>query len=402
MARFIYKAKSGPNDLKEGVIEAETKRSAIYKISQMGYFPLDVEEQFRGAIVPIFSIKNRITARDILLFTRQLADLLSSGLTLVASLNVLCRQTEKPKLRIILEDMRGFVTDGGVFSGALARHPKIFSKIYVSMVKSGEAAGALDEILNRLADYADAEDQLRNKVRSALAYPFLMIVVGFFTIVVLLAFVIPRLVSIFQDIGQELPLPTLMLIKLSALFLNYGWIILVLSVVVIFVIKRQQKSKERKFILDSFKLKLFVVGDFIKKAEIARFAKTLSTLLSSGVPMLEALKISGPVVENEAVSRDIENITTDVISGLSFSKATAKAEQFPDFVNNMIVVGDESGNLEKALLKVSVSCQRDVDRLVGVFTAVLEPLIIIVMGGVVGFMVISMLLPIFQMNLTVR
>jgi len=402
MARFIYKAKSGPNDLKEGVIEAETKRSAIYKISQMGYFPLDVEEQFRGAIVPIFSIKNRITARDILLFTRQMADLLSSGLTLVASLNVLCRQTEKPKLRIILEDMRDFVTDGGVFSGALARHPKIFSKIYVSMVKSGEAAGALDEILNRLADYADAEDQLRNKVRSALAYPFLMIVVGFFTIVVLLAFVIPRLVSIFQDIGQELPLPTLMLIKLSALFLNYGWIILVLSVAVIFVIKRQQKSKERKFILDSFKLKLFVAGDFIKKAEIARFAKTLSTLLSSGVPMLEALKISGPVVENEAVSRDIENITTDVISGLSFSKATAKAEQFPDFVNNMIVVGDESGNLEKALLKVSVSCQRDVDRLVGVFTAVLEPLIIIVMGGVVGFMVISMLLPIFQMNLTVR
>ena len=270
------------------------------------------------------------------------------------------------------------------------------------MVKSGEAAGALDEILNRLADYADAEDQLRNKVRSALAYPFLMIVVGFFTIVVLLAFVIPRLVSIFQDIGQELPLPTLMLIKLSALFLNYGWIILVLSVAVIFVIKRQQKSKERKFILDSFKLKLFVAGDFIKKAEIARFAKTLSTLLSSGVPMLEALKISGSVVENEAVSRDIENITTDVISGLSFSKATAKAEQFPDFVNNMIVVGDESGNLEKALLKVSVSCQRDVDRLVGVFTAVLEPLIIIVMGGVVGFMVISMLLPIFQMNLTVR
>jgi len=402
MARFIYKAKSGPNDLKEGVIEAETKRSAIYKISQMGYFPLDVEEQFRGAIVPIFSIKNRITARDILLFTRQMADLLSSGLTLVASLNVLCRQTEKPKLRIILEDMRGFVTDGGVFSGALSRHPKIFSKIYVSMVKSGEAAGALDEILNRLADYADAEDQLRNKVRSALAYPFLMIVVGFFTIVVLLAFVIPRLVSIFQDIGQELPLPTLMLIKLSALFLNYGWIILVLSVAVIFVIKRQQKSKERKFILDSFKLKLFVAGDFIKKAEIARFAKTLSTLLSSGVPMLEALKISGSVVENEAVSRDIENITTDVISGLSFSKATAKAEQFPDFVNNMIVVGDESGNLEKALLKVSVSCQRDVDRLVGVFTAVLEPLIIIVMGGVVGFMVISMLLPIFQMNLTVR
>lgn len=395
MPRYIYKAKSGPKETKEGVIEAQTERAAVHKITQMGYFPIEIKEQ-NAAIGAAAAWK------DLAVFTRQLADLLSSGLTILRALEVLSNQTENPRLRFIVDDIHNFVRDGGTFSEALSRHATVFSNIYISMIKAGEAGGGLEQVLNRLADYAQTEDELRSKVRSALAYPALMAAVGVMTIIVLLTFVIPRIVTIFKDMGQALPLPTLILIGISGFLTSYGWIILIALVISGFVIRRQLKTKEGKFFIDSIKIKSPVTGRFIQKAEIARFTKTLSTLLTNGVPMMQALKIAGSVVENEAISRDVDSITKDVVSGLAFSKAITRAPHFPEFVVNMIAVGDESGHLEKALLKVSESCERDVDRLTRAFTALLEPVIILVMGAVVGFIVISMLLPIFQMNLTAR
>lgn len=402
MPRFIYKAKTGPKDLKEGVIEADTERAAAYKISQLGYFPIELREEKSGEKTPFFSFGKKVKWKDLSVFTRQLADLLASGVTILKALEVLSNQTDSSMFRMVIDDVRTFVRDGGTFSNGLARHPGIFSGIYVSMVKAGEAGGDLEQVLNRLADYAQTEDQLISKVRSAMAYPVLMAVVGLGTIIILLAFVIPRIVTIFQDINQSLPLPTLILINLSSFLVRYGWIVLLAILITAFIIYRQSKTSEGKFIIDKIKIKVPVAGNIIIKTEIARFTKTLSTLLVNGVPMMQALKIAGSVVDNESIRRDVEYITKEVLSGAAFSKAIIEVSQFPVFVTNMIAVGDESGHLEKALLKVSESCERDVDRLVRIFTALIEPVIILVMGGVVGFIVVSMLLPIFQINLMVR
>jgi len=402
MPRYIYKAKTGPKDFKEGVIDADTERAAAYKIGQLGYFPTELHEEKSGVKPPFFNFGKKIKWKDLAVFTRQLSDLLSSGVTILKALEVLSNQADNGVFRMVIDDVRAFVRDGGTFSNGLARHPEIFSGIYVSMIKAGEAGGGLEQVLNRLADYAETEDQIINKVRSAMAYPVLMASVGLGTIIILLTFVIPRIVVIFEDLNQSLPLPTLILINLSAFLVHYGWILLSAVLITAFVINRQTKTTEGRFVIDKIKIRIPVAGDMIIKAEIARFTKTLSTLLVNGVPMMQALKIAGSVVSNEPVRRNVEDITTEVLSGGAFSKAITKASQFPDFVINMIAVGDESGHLEKALLKVSESCERDVDRLVRIFTALIEPIIILIMGGVVGFIVISMLLPIFQINLMVR
>jgi len=401
MPRFVYKAKSGPHDIKEGVIESETERAAIYKITQAGLFPLEINEQKSGAAAPLFHWQKKISWEGLAVFTRQLADLLSSGLTILKALEVLSNQADG-RFKIVIDDLRGFVKDGGAFSSGLTRHPEIFSDVYISMIKAGEAGGMLEQILARLADYAQTEDQLRSRVRSALAYPILMIIVGIATVVVLLTFVIPKIVVIFEDMGQELPLATLLLINLSSFLIHYGWLILAGLAILIFILNRQGKTSEGKFFIDNIKIKAPIIGELICKSEIARFSKTLGTLLVNGVPMMQALKIANSVVENRVLSRDLDVVTKDVLGGVAFSKAVIKARNFPLFVTNMIAVGDESAHLEKALLKASESCERDVDRLVRVFTSLLEPVIILVMGIVVGFIVISMLLPIFQINLMVK
>lgn len=409
MPRFIYKAKGSPTELKEGLIEADTQHAAIYKISQMGYFPIEVKEelpqQASGELavnIPFFLRFKKIGWRDLAVFTRQLADLLGSGLTLLNGLGVLSRQTENARLKGIVRDIHNFVKEGGTFSNALARHPAAFSGIYVSMVKAGETGGMLEDVLNRLADYAEAEDQLRGKVRAALAYPVLMTLVGIGTIFVLLTFVIPKLAVIFEDMGQALPFATLTLIRISNFLTRYGWVMFIVLAIIFFALNRQRRTKDGKFAIDNLKMKMFGIGPLIQKAEIARFTKTLSTLLANGVPIIQSLEVSGSVVENEALRRDVDQLTKDVTMGVSFSRAIAKSARFPLFVTNMVAVGDESGHLEKALSKVAESCERDVDRTARIFTALLEPVIILVMGGIVGFIVISMLLPIFQINLMAR
>ncbi len=407
MPRFVYKAKRGPKELKEGIIEADTERAAVYKISQMGYFPIEVKEEVvsssdkSGINIPFFYFK-KISWRELAVFTRQLADLLASGLPIFKALDVLSRQTTNARFRAIIDDIRSFVKEGGTFSNGLLRHKAVFSNIYVSMVRAGEASGTLEDILNRLADYAESEDQLRSKIRSVLAYPILMAIVGICTIIVLLTFVIPRLITIFEDIGQALPLPTIILINISNFLTHYGWILASAIIISAFVINRRGKTKEGKFFIDNFKLNIFGVGAIIRKTEVARFTRTLGTLLSNGVPMVQSLEVASSIVENEVLRRDIEKIAKDVIEGESFSKAVVKASQFPLFVINMIAVGDESGHLEKAILKAAESCERDIDRSAKTFTALLEPFIILIMGSIVGFIVISMLLPIFQINLMAR
>jgi type II secretory pathway component PulF len=291
MPSFFYKAKVSPEKVICGSIEAETKSEAISKLISQGYFPISVEEHLLLDRHLLFLKK--ISHRDICIFTHQLYSLVSSGLPLLNALNTILGQTQNRYLKQILSDVVTKIKDGRSFSEALSNWPNIFSPLYTSMIKSAEAGGNLDEVLNRLEDYLSREQELRSNIRGALAYPFFIALVGIFTILILLSFVIPRLTVMFEDMGQILPLPTRILIGISNFLRNYGWFMIALIFIFSLILRRRLKNPQGRVILDRFKLKLPVLGEIIQKIEISRFSRTLSVLLSSGVPMISALEITG-------------------------------------------------------------------------------------------------------------
>ncbi len=405
MPKFFYKAKKGPKQIVNGVVEAETQAQALLKLESSGLYPMEIKEQHqkeKERKTPLSRFEHRVGYRDLAVFTRQISDLLGSGLTILSALEVLSQQVENRELKIITSSMADFVKDGGNFSEALNKHPKVFSNLYVSMVKAGEVGGILAPVLDRLADFTEAEDDLRTKVRSALAYPSLMGFVGLGTVLVLLIFVIPRLVSMFEDMGQVLPLPTALLVSISNFLINFWWLIAAVAAIVGFIIKRRISTKEGRLILHRVKMSLFLIGPIVKKAEIARFTRTLGALLANGVPILKALDVAAKTIENEVLKQDLERIAKEVADGADFSASLKINPIFPTFVTNMVHIGEKGGQLEKVLLKVADTYERDVGRAVKTLTSLLEPIMILMLGAIVGFIVISMLLPIFQINLLAR
>lgn len=405
MPKFIYKAKKSPSDIVEGMIVADNRTSAIQKISTMGYYLISIDEYIKSKDIlegGIGIFQSRISLKDITNFTRQLSDLLESGLTVVKALGVLRDQAENKRLKDIISDIRDFCIDGNPLSGALAKHPKIFSNLFVSMVKSGETGGALENILKRLSDFNEKQLEIQTKIRSALAYPILMSIVGGITIIVLLTFVIPKMISMFGDLGQNLPIPTLILISISDAIKNYWWLILSVIFAASFIFMRLYNSKEGRFTIDNFKLNMPIFGALIKKTEIARFARTLATLLQNGVPILESLNVVSDTVNNAVIKRQIKKVSTYVKDGTDMSYGFSKSSVIPPLVVNMIAVGEESGRIEKSLFKVAESYERESDAAIKVMMSLLEPILILVLGLIVGFIVISMLLPIFEINFLAR
>ncbi|MGH9428685.1 MAG: type II secretion system F family protein [Terriglobia bacterium] len=406
MRKFLYKARDSAKRMMEGSLEAETEQEALAKLGQMGYFPLSIEreEPFpQGqAVARSFRLFTRIRRRDVTFFSRQLADLLESGLTLMRALDVLREQTENPLLQGILADLASHVRDGKSFSDALAVYPGIFSPLYVSMVRSGEVGGMLGGVLARLADFAEKEDELRVKVRSALAYPALILLVGMGTIAVLLIFVIPKLVSLFQEVGQILPLPTRILIELSRWVTSYWWLILSLAVLGVVLVRRARLSQGGRLAIDKIKLHLPVLGSLINKVEIARFARSLATLLSHGVPILRAMQVVVQATGNELLRGELQQIGEQLKGGATLSQGMRRGRIVPSFVTHMVAVGEEAGTLDRSLFKIADAYEREADRAMKLMTSLVEPVMILVMGSLVGFIVISMLLPIFQIDLLAR
>jgi len=405
MPKYLYKAKKNPREIIEDTIQAENRTSAIQKLSGLGYFIIEIDEYTRS-IGTIKGTKNifqsRISLRDVTNFTRQLSDLLESGLTIARALDILYNQTINRRLRDIIVDIRDSCMDGNPLSSALSRHPRIFSHLYVSMVRSGETGGALENILRRLADFNDRQLEIQTKICSALAYPILMSMVGGITIIVLLTFVIPKMVAMFGDFGQSLPLPTLILIKISDAIKNFWWLIVAICFVIGFIIKRLYNTREGRIAIDAFKMQLPVFGDLIKKMEVARFTRTLATLLHNGVPILESLDVVVDTVSNAVIQEEAKKISTAVKDGANLAYGFSRTNTIQPFVINMISVGEESGQVERSLFKVAESYDRESDDAVKVMMSLLEPLLILVLGLAVGFIVISMLLPIFEINFLAR
>ncbi len=395
MDRFLFKAKKGPSEVLEGNIEADSETAAVNRLLASGCHPIWIREapsaadrKSKGA----FFSNQRVAVRDLANFTRQLLELVDSGLALFDALNIIETQTTHPYLKEIIGTVRDRIKQGSTFSESLASHPHIFSNLYVSLVRAGEAAGALSEALSNISDFLDKEALIRSRIRVALAYPALMAAVGIVTIFILMAFVIPRLASVFVEMGEVLPLSTRIIIGLSD-FVRRFWILLVvLAGGGIFFIKSTDGSGRAVS-------RLPIISALVKDVELARFSRTLSMLLKSGVPILYSLKITSEVAANEAVRQDIRRIYEDVKSGSSLSAAIKSRPSFPQFVVNMTTVGEEAGHLDKMLLRVAKSYETETDRTIKVMSSLLEPVLILAMGLVVGFIVISMLLPVFQISL---
>lgn len=402
MPIYTYIAKSTPQQSIKGNIEAESEQKAINKLTEMGLFPISVSiqnltlDKTRG-----LSLK-KISNRDVVIFTRQLSTLIASGVNILNGLNIVANQTPNKYFKAILNDVINKIKDGQSLSRSLSSYPYIFSNLYTSTIHSGEVGGHIEVSLNRLADFLEKTEEFKNSIRASLAYPFFVLIVGVATIVILLGFVIPRLVTMFEDMGQILPLPTRILIGLSGFLHTFGWLILGIIILSIFLLRRYRRTWRGKILWDNFKLKLIILGKILLRSEISRLMRTFSLLLSSGITIIYSLDISISVIENQILKLEMQKFKDKISDGLSFSQCLKDSKLFPPFVTNIVTVGEETGTLEKSLLRIADDYEREVDRSLKNLARLLEPMIILVMGLIVGFIVLSMLLPIFQINLIVR
>lgn len=401
MSVFNYKAKAGPSKIIEGTITADTRSAVVAKLSEQGYFPISIEEAGKGKTAVVLK-KQKVAARDVGVFTRQLADLLEGGLTLFQAMDTLVGQTENKIFSQVITEIRDMIREGNPLSATLGKYPKIFNPLYVSMIRSGETGGVLDQVLIRLAEFADKEQELRSRVKGAMMYPLFLGSFGVLTIVVLVAFVVPKLTSVFVDFGQTLPLPTKILMATSHFVSRWWWLIGVVIGLVLMILRQQYHTPEGRFIIDRWKLKFPLLGKVILHGELAGFSRTLSTLLESGVPVTRSLEVVAGIVKNEVLRREFGKVQTAISQGASLGGSLAESGYFPLLMVNMIKVGEKGGMIEKSLLKVADTYDREIDRLTRVFTTLLEPILILTLGLVVGMIVVSMLLPIFNLNLTVR
>jgi type II secretion system protein F len=401
MPTYIYKAKTGPDKIIEGSMTADSQNAVILKLGEQGYYPISIKEATKGKSGIVIS-RARVSQKDIGMFTRQLADLLEGGLTLYQALDTLSKQTANKTFSKIIEEIRDKVREGNPLSDSMSNYPKVFTPIYISMVRSGETGGMIDSVLVRLAEFSDKEQELRSRVKSALMYPLFLGAFGILTVSVLLIFVVPRLTSIFDDFGQDLPLPTKVLIGISHFMGAWWWLIVMIVVLTVFVVFQQEKSKEGKFILDKLRLRVPVLGKLRLMGELARFSRTLAALFESGVPVLKSLEIVSDTMTNEVVKRELIKVHEKISKGGSLGASLEESFCFPLFMINMIKVGEKGGLLEKSLLKIAEAYDREVNRFTSMFTALLEPIMIVTMGLSIGFIVVSMLLPIFNINLAVK
>lgn len=398
MPSYVYRAKKDTETV-EGAVEAENREKAISKLEGLGYLPIKVEEVAKARDLKLLKPSRKVSLRDINSFTRQMASLLKSKVQLVKALDIIHRETRNTKLRDVIADLRDEVKQGKPFSSALNKYPRYFSRVYVNMIASGEKGGLLDSILLRLVEFADKEEEMESRVRAALAYPILMAIVGSATVFVMITFVMPKLSKIFASMGQVLPLSTRILIAVSNFSRHYWvWAVLLL-VLVIFAVKKLGLLEKNRMLIEKAQLRIPMVRDHIIIREIGRFCRTLSLLISNGIPIRDAIDAAVPTLGNKTLERDLGAISGDLASGLSMSKSLSRVPFFPGFVISLIGVGEEAGRLDEALLEVAVSYEKQLDEQMKIMSSLVEPILILAVGLAVGFIVVSMLLPIFQISL---
>jgi general secretion pathway protein F len=404
MPVFEYVAIDRAGKNRKGIIDADSARVARQKLRSDGIYPTHLEETQTDEIIEKTSRLQfrlplqRVRRGELVSTTRQLATLLSAGLPLVSALSGVLEQIKRPALRKVLSQVRERVKEGMSLASALMEHPAVFPSIYTAMINAGETSGTLELVVERLADFGEQQLDLQRKIRSTLAYPLLMLVVGVGVVVFLMAYVIPRVTQIFVEMKQELPLPTTILIGVSDLFHRYWPVALLVIVVCFFAVRHYVKTDAGRRRYDRMLLKLPVVGGIVEKVAIARITRTLGTLLHNGVPLLNSMEIVKSLVGNVVLRQALEEARQEISEGASITAPLARGGVFPPSVIQMISVGEQSGNLEGMLFKVADTFDSEVETSVTTFTSLLGPFMILFLAFFVGFVVLAVLLPIFEMS----
>lgn len=411
MPTFKYVARSRTGEKVEGSVEAQDKRAALLQIERLGQVPVSVFEGGLGAPVAtsaddkkFFKLewkgsgRARMGMREVLLLTRELSDLLASGMTLGNALNTLSRRKTSRGQDKIVTELRDQIVQGTSMSNALGQWPDTFSTLYVSMVRAGEASGQLAEVLERLCHHFERVQEAREKVLMALIYPGIVLSMGVVTMIFCMIFVVPRFSSIFAELGSTLPLPTLILIKLSHVLIKYGWLLIIGLVALVMFIRRALKTPSGLHWWHRMQLKTPLIKNIVMANSFAHFARTLSTLLVNGVQVLQALAIVEDTVGNVVIAGAVRDARTRVTDGATISSPLAAGGVFPPLLTDMLAVGEESGDMSAALLHIAKRYDNELDRSVKIFTTVLEPVMILFMALMVGFVAISMLLAVFDLT----
>lgn len=418
MKRFLYKAKDGPTRVVKGVVEAESKQAAILKLEGMKLSPVQIVEKreeprvafptetkvltdvvspdmYRGSSGASFEV-GKVAHKEITLFTRQLSTLLRSGVQMLKALEIITVQTEKPNLKRLYAGICKSVKEGSMLSGALQDFPRVFPPLYSNMIRSGEASGKLKEQLERIVDFREKEEELRSKIKSALAYPIFMLVAGILTVLAMVLFFLPKLARIFLASNQPLPLPTKIVISITN-FATLRWYWILLGIV--FLVEIFKYLCRDKAFLSVVKSKIPIVNNLYKKSEYASMTRTLALLIDSGISIHQAVGLSAATLSDGYLKSKLNEASRKIVEqGVSFAESIGQDKSFSPLVANVMAVGEASGELSRSLNEISNMYEKEVEESVKLVTSLLEPVMILLIGSFVGFLILAMLLPVFTMG----
>ncbi|MFH1847408.1 MAG: type II secretion system F family protein [Candidatus Omnitrophota bacterium] len=401
MGKFVYTAKDSTGHTLKGELLAADKKKALDILREKGLLVLNLEAfKEKSAMFSFLSLtsKKKIAMEELVIFSRQMATMTGAGITIVDSLDTLADQVDNPSLQKILKDIRDSVNTGASLSEAMSKYTVVFSAYFVNMIKAGESSGMLDEVLERISSYMEKTNALQKKIKTAMVYPSIVSLMAVGITLVMILKVIPVFKDMFSGFGAALPAPTMFLINLSDAMRHYFVFFVVGFVIFGVIVKRYTRTEKGQTVIDGLKLKMPVFGELFKRVAISKFTRTLSTLMKSGVPILTALEIVAKTAGNRVVEKSINTVRDSVREGESISSPMAKSGIFPPLVTRMVAVGEKSGELETMLIKIADFYDEQVDAIVDGLTSLIEPLIIAFLGIVIGGIVISMFLPIFQIS----
>jgi len=398
MAVFVYKAKKGPDQTVDGRIEADSRVVALARLDALGLSPISLE--VAGSLDRHGRVRRgRVPARDITVFTRQLAGLLRAGVPILRALTTIQQQSSNATFKAVVDDIVAAVRDGSMLSETLPRFPALFPELYINMVRAGESVGVLDEMLLRLAETRERDDELRGRVLAAIAYPALVLSIGAVSVFVILTFFLPRILHLFDGMNTVLPLPTRVVMAVSGAFEKWwGWLLLGGAVVAL-GLYRYARTRRGRLAIDAFVLRIPVAGRFALDTDLVRFCRTLALLLAGGVPIERALALSAKTLVNRRLQDAVAQVGEDAVRrGASLADGFRRRPEIPLFLTNMMAVGEEAGRLDESLQEAASFYQRELERDLRLMTTLLEPVLILLVGAVVGFIIFAMLLPIFQIG----
>lgn len=409
MPIFIYTARSRSGEKVEGTIEAVDRRVALLQLERQGFVPVLVEEKAAAAVSKKHAAdwrslfrwqtrRQKMTSREMLVFTTELSDLLASGMQLGNALNTLSHRRTSKDSDSIVKSLRDDIVHGASLSQACGQFPETFPSLYVSLIRAGEAAGNLAEIMQRIVKHYEQLQEVKEKIGMALVYPGIVLTVGIATIIFSMVFVIPRFSMIFKDLGSTLPLPTMMLVGISSGLISYGWLLIITVVILAVFFKRYIATEAGRVVWHALHLRTPLVKDIVMASAFSQFARTLGMLIGNGVPVLDALAIGEKTVSNSVIAAEIHKARDRVTDGTSISGPLAAGKIFPEMLTDMLAIGEETGNMSGALNHIARRYENNLDRSIKIFTTVLEPILIVLMALIVGFVAISILLAVFEVT----